>query len=246
MSTAKDWLQFLSAFPLGDGVRSWMAHWEELETTVLFENEQEAMTETRGISLPFTILPIGRSKDRLVAIDASVAALEAGRMGLIEARDNGYWAPITNNQQGKTFAEKVGFSALVRRVDECRKSGDEDMEVSLMAALFRRPVYTAEHTDQVLAVMERVHELHKARGAETLSHRLSTAETDGEKWRIVGAERAIAGRTRDAVVALSGAHFFGAELSMIALPAGQTLGNAGWKWNSRMLKFHKRRLRESS
>jgi hypothetical protein len=223
-----------------------MTHWEELETTVLFQNEQEAMAETKGISVPFTILPIGRSKGRLVAIDASVAALETGRLGLVEARENGYWAPLSNNQQGQVFAEKVGFSALVHRVNECQKSGDEDMEVSLMSALFRRPVYTAEHTDQVMEVMDRVHELHKARGAETLSHRLSTARTDGEKWRIVGAERAIAGRTRDAVVALSGAHFFGAELSMIALPAAQTLGNAGWKWNSRMLKFHKRRLRESS
>jgi len=223
-----------------------MAQWEELETTGLFETEQEAIAETKGVSLPFTILPIGRSKGRLVAIDASVAALEAGRMGLVEARDNGFWSPLVNNQQGKIFAEKVGFSSLIHRVNECRKSGDEDMEVSLMAALFRRPVYTADHTDQVMDAMDRVLELHKARGAETLSHRLSTARTDGEKWRIVGAERAIAGRTRDAVVALSGAHFFGAELSMIALPAAQTLGNAGWKWNSRMLKFHKRRLRESS
>ena len=191
-------------------------------------------------------MPIGFSQERLIGLDASVSAIEAGRLGLLQRNNEGYWTPLVDLPQGKIFREKVGFTALVERVNESRKNGDEDMEVSLLSALFRRPIYTAERSGEVEEMMERVLTLHASRGAETLSHRLATAGRNGEEWRIIGAERAIAGRTRDAIVALTGAHFFGADLTMIALPAAQTLGNAGWTWNSRILKFHKKRLKERS
>ena len=246
MNTVPNWLSFLSAFPIGDGVPPWEQHWNELDGSVLFMDEREAMKECGSAPIPFTVLPIGIRNNHVIGLDASVSAIEAGRLGLVESTKTGFWTPLVNTKQGQVFRDKVGFSSLVERVRESQRNGDEDMEVSLLSALFRRPIYTAEQPGEVEEMMERVLTLHASRGAETLSQRLSAAGRDGEKWRIIGAERAIAGRTRDAIVALSGAHFWGAELHMIALPASQTLGNAGWKWNSRMLKFHKKRLRESA
>ena len=117
--------------------------------------------------------------------------------------------------------------------------------MSFHAELIRHPIYTAAGREQLESVFENILQMQATLGAETLSHRLAEAGFSGEKWRVIGAERAIAGRIRDAVVALSGATFLGANTEFLGLPVAQCLGNAGWKWGSIALKFHKKRWKKS-
>ena len=240
MKNLPAWLHFLSDFPL-----SLPGSLEALvqnagEDLVLWDSAQDAIHGLADTPVPFTLAPLGRMGGRVAALDCSVAAVEAGLPGLLLLREDGYWEPASG-PANHSYREKGAFSELAKRLENARKDGSEDLEISLLAGLFRRPVYTANGASDVQNAMDRLLALHAARGAESLSFRLSESRLDAEKWRIIGAERAIAGRTRDALVALSGAHFLGASLEMIAFPAGQCLGHSGWKWGGQLLKFHKKR-----
>ena len=218
---------------------NWWSVLHEIEGFQYFENQKQAESACREQNLCFTQLPVGSSARGLVTIDASVSAAETGQPGILFKRENGYWETF-DHQQTRAYSEKASFDHAASRVLAAAQADDQDAEISLLASLFRCPIYTARNKEQVEQAMARVKFLHELRGAESLSYRLSAAGFDGEQWRIVGAERAIASKTRDALVALSGAHYLGAKLDKIVLPASQSLGNSGWKWANAILKIHKR------
>jgi len=239
MTDKPRWLQFLDAFPATSDLGDWWRVVHEIEGFQYLEMQEEAEKICREHRLAFSQLPIGTSKNGIITFDGSIGAVESGEPGILILKENGFWKPC-DHHRSRSYTENVAFAHMALRGADAEKTGDEDSEVSLLASLYRCPIYTAASVEQVEKTMERVKTLHQRRGAESLSHRLSSAGLNGEQWRIVGAERAIAGKTRDALVSLTGAHYLGAKLSMIVLPASQSLGNAGWKWANSILKVHKR------
>ena len=244
MNAFPNWLHFLETFPRRETA-------PDLRSDPIFDASFEAFTTPDDarracaeIPMSFSLVPLGKRGDEILVTDLSVASAEAEILAPLVLCSSGYCTP-TDSELGELYREKVSFAEKAEQIERTRKKGELDKVVSFHADLMRRPIYTATGTDQLMQVFTEILELQDTRGAETLSHRLAVAGDDGEKWRIIGAERAIAGRIRDAVVALSGAAFLGARTEFLGLPASQCLGNAGWKWASTALKFHKKRWKAS-
>lgn len=243
MKTNPSWMQILDSFPGEKAMERLTDTLCGVEDFHPFESADIAITECGHANIPFSLLPIGRANQALIAVDVSVAAMEAGEMGVLRQKENEFWAFAGAPERSAHLESLIGFEPGAIRVHQATSRGDSDTEVSLLAQLLRRPIYTASHRESILSILDRVRSLQASRGAESLTHRLAKDGLDAEEWRIVGAERAIAGRTRDALVCLTGAHFLGSSLELLALPAAQTYGNSGWKWGGQVLKFHKRRAK---
>ena len=77
-------------------------------------------------------------------------------------------------------------------------------------------------------------------GVDPILKRMAEAGLDGEQWRIIGAERAIANRIQDAVRAMQGAHFLGATLELLTPTLQRIASRSGWGFVARLLKHNQR------
>ncbi len=235
-----EWNQFLHDFPAANGVAEHEEFCEQMEGLTLFQTIDAAFAATTPHSVPFSILPVGECQGNLVGVDLSVAAVQAETLSLLQLKENGFWSFLRIPGTHVSWEDKVGFEALAELARQAESVGEWSTEASHLSQAMRRPLYTAKDSASIQHLIQRILDLEEAHGAEAHVLRLAKAGLDSEAWRLVGAERAIAAKTRDGLVCLSAAHFLGSRLDRIQLPVSQIYSRAAWRWGNQSLKFHKR------
>ena len=235
-----EWNQFLHDFPAANGVEKLEDFCAQMEGLTLFQTIDAAFAATTPHPVPFSILPVGEYKGALIGVDLSIAAVQADTLSLLEFKENGFWAFLSTPGDESSWEEKVGFEAIAELARQAESAGEWSTEASHLSQAMRRPLYTAKDAASIQHLTQRILDLEEAHGAEAHVLRLAKAGLDAEAWRLVGAERAIAAKTRDGLVCLSAAHFLGAQLDRIQLPVSQIYSRAAWRWGNHTLKFHKR------
>ncbi len=153
-----------------------------------------ALVERAG--LPPLFIPLGarRSDGAVVAAALIPAEVERHRVPIVAQAGGGAWVPLAGSPDDDPGCAAY-WLARARR-------GGEVRDPRVLAEALRRPPSTAPS----LAAFEGLcDELAAAPGVDAQLRRLARAGADPEKWRQVGAERAVAGRVREAWHALQGA-----------------------------------------
>ena len=226
--------------------------WDSLQAHARCFGTIEEAHQACGIpegGVPVSWLPMGTLDDgRLIGLHLCSIAAERRIFPWLTCSANGTWAPagVGVGEPSDTAAgddEQLRIAPTSFDVAACLAADTHDVEkeASLLALAFKRPIYTAASVDQVIAAQERLVTLQKERGIDFQALRLARAGQDGEAWRLIGAERAIAGRVRDAWVALEGALFFGCNRTAAFKVLEGMFRRGGWEWAGRLLRFHRQR-----
>jgi hypothetical protein len=177
--------------------------------------------------LPLTVLPVGLCARGLLALDPCAEAVERGRLPVVLTTDGRFFRhlapslaalpadPLDDDLQGLPFSKAVkrAPAALHLQAAEGRAAqarGVAKDEAARVVAALRRPLHTASSDEELAWVFERALALDPEGLVDPLTLRLARAGFDATAWRTVGAERAIAGKSADAIRALEGAQFLGA------------------------------------
>ena len=182
---------------------------------------------------PISLLPVGvTTEGDVLALDLCAEAAERGRLPVLASRDDRFFRHVAPSlgvfvqaasrealaQEPFTlpFAKArkrapTSFELHARAAVAARAASDASEEAARIVAALRRPLYSAADIDQIGALLARAPELEGQGFADPLTLRLGRAGLDGAAWRNIGAERAIAGRTQDALRAIEGALFLGAD-----------------------------------
>jgi hypothetical protein len=185
--------------------------------------------------LPMSLLPFGEHEGELLALDFSACAVERSLIPVLRSAPDGFWRPVAEalpmlgNPGAPTGCPSIDF-----RLGRARGTAEDASARSLVNEVLRRPLHTMESLADLVAVQERALDLEADGALDPIASRLAHAGLDPEKWRIVGAERAIAKRHRVARHALESAAFLGAPMENI-LPAWRGLTQrSGLGWLRRM------------
>ena len=188
--------------------------------------------------VPHPVVPLGHWRNRLVALDLGAEAAFRRRPLPVVARDGDTWTPLKTpvTPRDATFHERA------TRASAEREAGRPAAELAQLVEALRRPLYTAYDLDEIVGVQRRLLELAASQGADPQVRRLAEAGVDPQRWHAAGAERAIAGRIREALVGLQGAAYLWRRAgSQRAWPSAlrdalaHTYQRAGWAWAHTLL-----------
>ncbi len=199
--------------------------------------------------VPVTLVPLGCMKDGgLMGLHLCSVAAERRIFPLIRAASGIFWEPMVQNNvvtvagaPGDSRPARPAPTSFMAALELAERASASDKKVSLLALAFKRPVYTAGSLAAVTGAQRQILALEEHRGIDFQAVRLARAGQDGEAWRIIGAERAIAGRIRDVLVALEGALVFGCNRPAAFKVLGGMFKRGGWEWAGRLLRFHAER-----
>lgn len=201
-----------------------------------------------GAPLPHAgapLVPVARAGADWLALDLCAEAIERSRLPVLASPDGRWWRPAAPDlgalltrppaAPAEPFERAVkqaptSFHLHAAEAAVARAAGRSHDEAARLVAALRRPLYTAESLLEIGAVQDRALALEAETSVDPLTLRLARAGLDAEAWRTVGAERAVAGRTGDALRALDGALFLGAPLDAVRPARERLLVRAGWAW----------------
>lgn len=184
----------------------------------------------------------------LLALDLCAEAIERARIPVLGSSDGRWWRPVAADlgtlagcPPGGEELGALSFDRAAKRAptwfhlhaaeaERARAEGRTNDEAARVVAALRRPLRTADGLEEIVAVQGRALALETVTSVDPLTLRLARAGLDAEAWRTVGAERAVAGRTGDALRALDGALFLGAPLVAVRPAYERLLIRANWAW----------------
>jgi len=211
----------------------------------LCHETEEALRVLRGLStpLPLSLLPIGFRGEQIIAMDTSTAAIERNVAPLYISTQTPYWElKSIVTLEGNTSEEDAPYISFQHASQAAKEAGQEQTqktEAHLLSRALHSPLFSARNQEEISWVQNRALSLEDQQGFDAFGLRLADAGMDGQAWRVIGAERAIANRVRFAIHAFHCAHFFGISTQILAPALTLIHGRASWPWANHLLKLHK-------
>ncbi len=188
--------------------------------------------------LPMSLLPFGHRDERLLAFDFSTSAVERSVIPVLEAAPDGFWRAVAESLPSlNSVHATAGCPGIDFHRGRMRVASADSSARSLVSEVLQRPLHTMRSLADLVTVQEQALDLETTGALDPLASRLAHAGLDPEKWRIIGAERAIAKRPRAARHALESAAFLGASMENV-LPAWMGLTRrSNMRWIQQILTF---------
>lgn len=202
---------------------------------------------------PAPLVPIAVTDTEVLALDACAEAVERACLPVIASTDGRWWRPVAASLDGLHEAPPGGelldslrfsraarlaptsFSLHAAKGRLCRDNPID--EAARMVGALRRPLHGARDLEEIREVQERALALESLASLDPMTLRLARAGLDPEEWRTVGGERAVAGKTGDALRALDGALFLGAAPADVFPGYERLLARTGWGWARALLEL---------
>jgi len=225
-------------------------HLCEQQGWTLCRDSDEAFDVLRALSapLPLSLFPLGFRGEQIIALDTSPASIERGVAPLYISTNTPFWEwGSFVSLQGEHTDEEARHNSFHHAAKAAKEAGESDTlktEAHFLNRALQSPLFSAKNLEEVAWVQDRALALHQSQGFDSFGIRLADAGTDGQAWRVVGAERAIANRVRVAVHAFHGAHFFGISRDVLAPALTRIHGRASWPWANHLLKLQNAIYRE--
>jgi hypothetical protein len=191
---------------------------------------------------PVSVLPLGAGPRGPVVLDLSGAAVER-RAHWALAWDGDAFAYLGSWE----LTPEAGWvwrpggadpATLDAMVEQARAATDPQERASRLSLALLRPMYTEGTRGALAWAQATLLELGQAAGVDPHALRLAKAGRDGEAWRTVAAERAIAGRVREGLAGLEGALWLGCDTTTAHRIAERLYNRMGWGFNTRLLRLH--------
>jgi hypothetical protein len=196
-----------------------------------------------GSPLPLSLLPIGFRGEQVMAMDTSSAAIERNLAPLYVSTQTPYWElksiVTAEGNTSKEDAPYISFQHASQAAKEAAQKETQKAEAPLLNRALHSPFFSARNQEDIAWVQHRALSLEDQQGFDAFGLRLADAGIDGQAWRVIGAERAIANRVRFAIHAFHCAHFFGISTEVLAPALTHIHGRASWPWANHLLTLHK-------